>query len=197
MPRIFLLKRYPLLRKIDWFEQILITEVQSERRSSLDSLGEASNTSCTCSEYEDDRVFSTGAPPPLIPDNKIKHAQILSKRFEYNEPFYSCAECGKKFYRWTSLTTHMLIHTDEKPFQCTYCGKKFLRKSDLKKHEMMHTGVKPHQCTICGKHFSQSSNMLTHMRRHTGVKPFSCQKCRRAFYRKVDLRRHVSRHIED
>ncbi|VDN99165.1 unnamed protein product [Rodentolepis nana] len=73
--------------------------------------------------------------------------------------------CDVSFKCQSELTSHMCIHTDERPFKCGECKQAFKQKSTLIRHVRVHTGERPYRCkvyeslkcSVCGMRFT---NML-------------------------------------
>ena len=65
---------------------------------------------------------------------------------------HKCQECGQYFTRLHNLKSHLLTHSQEKPFICQECGHKFRRLHDLKRkfHSSMIAYFRSSQITYRG-----------------------------------------------
>ncbi|XP_071050487.1 gastrula zinc finger protein XlCGF26.1-like isoform X8 [Onthophagus taurus] len=116
------------------------------------------------------------------------------KRVHCGKGLSICEICGKAVTSKTSLRDHIMIHTGEKPFKCEVCKKPFKTKNLLKIHVRTHTNSKPFVCNICEKAFTQRTSLVVHIRQHTGEKPYPCVVCNRRFYTSSSLKVHSKSH---
>lgn len=103
---------------------------------------------------------------------------------------YSCDICNKTFKRLNDLQLHRVIHSDEKPHKCLECGKAFKRVDKLKTHMRVHSELRPYKCSECGKTFKYQNVLTTHMHIHTGHTPHACKTCGEAFSLRTSLGNH-------
>lgn len=113
-----------------------------------------------------------------------KCINFLTYFFNLGDGDYVCVVCSKVFNRARLLRTHMLSHSEERPFVCPIesCGKAFKYNRNLKVHNKVHTGEKSHCCFVCGQDFTHLTSWQNHMTkyhpevkiprgRQTGVQP--------------------------
>ncbi|KAJ4920992.1 hypothetical protein JOQ06_027943 [Pogonophryne albipinna] len=111
---------------------------------------------------------------------------------------FPCSICGKVFKFRSLLSSHALIHSDQRPYGCDFCSRSFRRLGHLKRHrEVVHAnGERPAQsfvCHICGKDKKCRSQLQRHVIIHTGERPHGCERCGARFNRSGNLQQHRKR----
>lgn len=115
-----------------------------------------------------------------------------------NRP-YLCPTCGKGFGKKSTLTDHMVTHTDEKPHECQVCKKRFKLKQSLTGHAVVHSDERPYTCQHCGMTHRRAKDLTAHTiacpKNPTNTRSskgtHKCQDCDHVCSRKEDLTRHA------
>jgi DNA-directed RNA polymerase subunit RPC12/RpoP len=81
---------------------------------------------------------------------------------------HKCTHCSQEFTRHHNLKSHLLTHSQEKPYACEECDSKFRRLHDLKRHLKLHTGERSHICDRCGRKFARGDALARHNKGNGG-----------------------------
>ncbi|OAX80614.1 hypothetical protein ACJ72_05045 [Emergomyces africanus] len=119
---------------------------------------------------EGNKAFSYPVPMPTssITDSRrgmsLPHAGFNSKGGPRSPSAkkHRCHHCATEFTRHHNLKSHLLTHSQEKPYVCQTCQSRFRRLHDLKRHTKLHTGERPHICPKCGRRFARGDALARH-----------------------------------
>ncbi|KAI2615704.1 hypothetical protein GGR54DRAFT_612441 [Hypoxylon sp. NC1633] len=96
-----------------------------------------------------------GMSMPMTPNQQSTPRSPNSKK-------HRCPYCETEFTRHHNLKSHLLTHSQEKPYVCQTCSMRFRRLHDLKRHTKLHTGEKPHICPKCDRKFARGDALARH-----------------------------------
>ncbi|MDP0589742.1 MAG: C2H2-type zinc finger protein, partial [Candidatus Endonucleobacter bathymodioli] len=74
-----------------------------------------------------------------------------------------CDVCSKECNTLSSLKSHMMIHTGDRPFNCNVCYKTFITKQNAQRHMRKHTQEGYFLCNVCNNNFTAISSLKRHM----------------------------------
>lgn len=115
-------------------------------------------------------------------------------RYEEKEDKVTCSYCSKNIIK-SYLHKHIArMHSGQKNFTCDQCGKKFYRQSTIEAHMDRHMNV-IHNCPHegCTRRFQFRSSLKNHIKHHhSDVYEFVCEWCAMKFKAKYQLQDHIT-----
>ena len=139
--------------------EIFVRQVQDEYRRLF------AERSPSPIQAESSKDFLPFAGPTLLPEPGI----VLNepKMMQPGSPIstskmHKCPHCSFAFSRHHDLKSHLVTHSQDKPYICQTCESRFGRLHDLRRHTRLHTGERPHTCSRCGRRFARNDALARH-----------------------------------
>ncbi|KAL0274937.1 UNVERIFIED_CONTAM: hypothetical protein PYX00_002953 [Menopon gallinae] len=112
-------------------------------------------------------AHSTTGPIQCPECNKwLKNEDTFQKHQQLHQNnTFPCSQCSKICNSSASLRSHMVKHSEERPYSCVTCRKSFKTKTHLKNHSLQHSGASNYKCPFCSRMFVNMSNYYTHRKR--------------------------------
>ncbi|XP_022109524.1 zinc finger protein 420-like [Acanthaster planci] len=120
----------------------------------------------------------------------LRTAQALATHQES----HTCKVCSKVV---SSISLHMRVHTDERPFECPQCSVQFKQRAHLKYHWMTIHHRDVYECHHCIRFFLDPEELKDHELKHNKavVKPkYFCRVCGRGLSSPGHLAKHERLH---
>ena len=106
----------------------------------------------------------------------------------------SCTRCDYSSSASSSLKSHTMIHSGEKPFSSKQCNYSFTRSSHFKTHMLIHSGEKLYSCSQCSLSCTTAGNLKDHICTHSGENPFHCDQCNYTSTQATHQKQHKLKH---
>jgi len=131
-----------------------------------------------------------------LDENDESAEPVSSKRKKKKKKrIFRCVFCLKGYLRKSVLETHLMSHTNEKPYPCDICDMGFSNRGSLSAHMRGHVSDRNNVCVLCGYCAIKPSILKRHMSKHYDYpKPFMCAVCGVAYKERWQLRYHEKRH---
>ncbi|KAG7298357.1 hypothetical protein JYU34_017972 [Plutella xylostella] len=113
-------------------------------------------------------------------------------RIHTNERPFVCKHCHLGYKQSTDLKKHSCkVVKKEKIFECELCDKKFKLQLSLATHMLIHSDFRPYPCKLCDHAALTAGALKSHViHKHTTETPFRCETCDIGFKYSKDLSRH-------
>ncbi|KAG0272600.1 hypothetical protein BGZ95_011620 [Linnemannia exigua] len=104
--------------------------------------------------------------PHVVPSQVPEKPKIPRSRAKKGEKrIHACPDCRREFTRACNLQSHILTHSNLKPYGCSECDKTFARVYDMQRHKRIHSNKledKPYSCPDCPTRFKRTEPRNRH-----------------------------------